>query len=283
MFYRQRRVYRFFFAAIFLLLLFLLFTTWHRDRSFFRFGEFGTGRELPGKVSEGVARSFVDLVKALRPAVVNIRVIPPSERLPKGDWFKFFPPPFGKEEPFEDTLPKFFRGDPSPAPQRLGSGFIVRPEGYILTNYHLLKEKGEIQVFLSDHRSFKAKLVAKSPRNDLALMKIEAKEVLPAAPLGNSDRLEIGEWVLAIGNPFGLEHTVTLGVVSGKGRVLGLGPHDEFIQTDASINPGNSGGPLFNLRGEVVGINTAILAQAQGIGFAIPINLAKKVFSQIEG
>ena len=269
------------FVVLFLLLVILLLTSLNRDRSFLPFGEVWTGRERAGTESDRAIRTFVDLAKALRPVVVNIRVIAPSEKYPKGDWFKFLPPPFEEEDSLKDFMPKFFRDDSALTPQSQGSGFIIRPEGYILTNYHLIGEKGEIQVFLSDRRSFKGKLVAKSPKNDLALVKIETQELFPAAPLGNSDRLEIGEWVLAIGSPFGLEHTVTLGVVSGKGRVLGLGPQDDFIQTDASINPGNSGGPLFNLRGEVVGINTAILAQAQGIGFAIPINLAKKVFSQI--
>ena len=130
-------------------------------------------------------------------------------------------------------------------------------------------------VTVGDKEEYKAQVVGRDPKTDLAVLKIKPKENLPVAQLGNSDQTNVGDWVLAIGNPFGLSHTVTSGIVSAKGRVIGAGPYDNFIQTDASINPGNSGGPLFNMKGEVVGINTAILPYGQGIGFAIPINTAK--------
>jgi serine protease Do len=169
-------------------------------------------------------------------------------------------------------------------PNSLGSGFIISKEGYILTNNHVVSGADEIQVKLSDGRVFDAKVVGFDPKIDIAVIKIAAQGDLPAAVMGNSDALETGEWVVAIGNPFGLTHTVTAGIVSAKGRVIGAGPYDNFIQTDASINPGNSGGPLFNLKGEVVGINTAIVASGQGIGFATPINMAKTAVPQlIEG
>ena len=173
-------------------------------------------------------------------------------------------------------LPKDFKT------QSLGSGFIIRKDGLILTNNHVIEDAEEIMIRLNDEREFKAKVIGKDKKIDIALLKIEDKGELPIAELGDSDKLEIGEWVLAIGNPFGLGHTVTAGIVSAKGRVIGAGPYDDFIQTDASINPGNSGGPLFNMKGEVVGINTAITASGQGIGFAIPINTVKNLLPQIE-
>ena len=163
----------------------------------------------------------------------------------------------------------------------LGSGFIISDEGYILTNNHVVAGADEINVKLSDGREFKGVLKGSDEKLDLALVKITAKDHLPVAPLGDSDAIEVGEWVLAIGNPFGLSQTVTAGIVSAKGRVIGSGPYDDFIQTDASINPGNSGGPLFNAKGEVIGINTAIVAGGQGIGFAIPVNMAKSVITQL--
>jgi serine protease Do len=141
----------------------------------------------------------------------------------------------------------------------------------------------DIKVSLADAGEFDATLVRRAPQTDVALIKIDAKKDLPAAPLGNSDKLRVGEWVIAVGNPFGLGHTVTAGIASAKGRIIGAGPYDDFIQTDVSINPGNSGGPLFNLQGEVVGINAAIVATGQGIGFAIPVNLAKEILPQLRG
>ncbi|MBI3079151.1 MAG: DegQ family serine endoprotease, partial [Deltaproteobacteria bacterium] len=163
----------------------------------------------------------------------------------------------------------------------LGSGVIISKDGYIITNNHVIENATEITVRLSTEKEYKAKVVGRDPKTDIALIQIQNSGDVPLARLGDSDRLEVGEWVMAIGNPFGLGHTVTAGIVSAKGRVIGQGPYDEFIQTDASINPGNSGGPLFNMRGEVVGINTAIVATGQGIGFAIPVNVAKTVVPQL--
>jgi serine protease Do len=189
-------------------------------------------------------------------------------------------------DPFEEFFERFFRGQPGTPgpPQRersLGSGFIISADGFILTNDHVVQEAEEIMVRLGDGRSFIAAVRGRDPKLDLALLKIEAQQ-LPAVRLGDSAQLQVGEWVLAIGNPFGLEQTVTAGIVSAKGRVIGAGPYDDFIQTDASINPGNSGGPLFNARGEVVGINTAIIAGGQGIGFATPISAVQGVLKQLK-
>ena len=146
-----------------------------------------------------------------------------------------------------------------------------------MTNNHVVENASDIKVSLSDKEEYAAKVIGRDPKTDVALIKIDAKKDLPAVALGDSSKLRVGEWVMAIGNPFGLGHTVTTGIVSAKGRIIGAGPYDDFIQTDASINPGNSGGPLFNMNGEVVGINTAIIASGQGIGFAIPINVAKEL------
>jgi len=199
-----------------------------------------------------------------------------------------FPSPFGEEDPFSEFWRRFF-GDPVPrGPHRqksLGSGFVVDREGYILTNNHVVENGDKIVVRLSNEKEFEAKLVGRDAKTDIAVIKIDADIDLSTAPLGDSDQLEVGEWVLAIGNPFGLEHSVTAGIVSAKGRNIGAGPYDNFIQTDASINPGNSGGPLINLRGEVVGINTAIFSRGGGnigIGFAIPINLVKELLPQLK-
>ncbi|MSP39322.1 MAG: DegQ family serine endoprotease [Deltaproteobacteria bacterium] len=181
-----------------------------------------------------------------------------------------------------------FFGQPAPrGPQRQGgqgSGFIIDNNGTILTNYHVVDGAQKIVVTLADGKNYDATVVGKDQKSDLAVIKIDAGRELPAVALGDSDRLEVGEWVMAIGNPFGLDHTVTSGIVSAKGRNIGSGPYDNFIQTDASINPGNSGGPLINLRGEVVGINTAIYSQSGGnigIGFAIPANSVKELLPQL--
>ncbi len=195
----------------------------------------------------------------------------------------------GGMDPFE-----FFfggRGGPGPGqgPQRersmkrqaLGTGVIIDPAGYVVTNEHVIHDADEVRVHLSDDRELKAEVVGRDPKLDIALLRIKSAGGLPFAPLGVSEKLRVGESVLAVGNPFGLGHTVTLGIVSAKARTIGAGPYDDFIQTDASINPGNSGGPLFNWRGEVVGINTAIRAGANGIGFAIPIDEVKNVLPQL--
>jgi serine protease Do len=228
--------------------------------------------------------NFIELAKELRPAVVNI-----STSQVGGGGQQSSPSPFGEEDPFSEFWRRFF-GDPLPrGPFRhqksLGSGFVLDREGYILTNNHVVESGDKIIVRLSNEKEFEAKLVGRDAKTDIAVIKIDAEIDLATAPLGNSDELEVGEWVLAIGNPFGLEHSVTAGIVSAKGRNIGAGPYDNFIQTDASINPGNSGGPLINLRGEVVGINTAIFSRGGGnigIGFAIPINLVKELLPQLK-
>ncbi|MFA7302105.1 MAG: DegQ family serine endoprotease, partial [Candidatus Shapirobacteria bacterium] len=195
----------------------------------------------------------------------------------------------GQANPFKDFFgdeffDKFFGNSPRREfkQRSLGSGLIIDREGYILTNNHVVEKAQTIKVKLSDEKEYDAAIVGRDPKTDIALIKINATQPLPAATFGDSDRLVVGDWVVAIGNPFGLEHTVTAGIVSAKGRVIGAGPYDDFIQTDASINPGNSGGPLLNLKGEVVGINTAIVSGGQGIGFAIPINVAKDMLPQLK-
>ncbi|UQA58796.1 Do family serine endopeptidase [Polyangium aurulentum] len=163
----------------------------------------------------------------------------------------------------------------------LGTGFIIAPDGYVVTNAHVVEGADQVKVRLADEREFEADVVGRDPKLDLALIKLRGAKDLPVAALGTSEQLRVGEHVLAVGNPFGLGHTVTLGIVSAKARAIGAGPYDDFIQTDASINPGNSGGPLFNWRGDVIGINTAIRAGANGIGFAIPVDALKDILPQL--
>jgi len=234
-----------------------------------------------GAFATAASPDFVDLAKKLKPVVVNIstaKTIKPQ---------RHFSSPFGGSphgsDPFQDFFDQFFGDRQRTYKQRsLGSGFIISDEGYILTNAHVVAGADEIKVKLADGRELKGTVKGLDEKLDLALVKIDAKDHLPTARLGDSDALEVGEWVMAIGNPFGLGQTVTAGIVSAMGRVIGSGPYDDFIQTDASINPGNSGGPLFNSRGEVVGINAAIVAGGQGIGFAIPINMAKSIIPQLK-
>ena len=235
---------------------------------------------LPG-LSYGrdlVPLNLPELVKELKPTVVNISTTK-LVRSPLEDFFKNFR---GFRDFFGDEFFRFFPGHPEFRQRSLGSGFIIDQEGYILTNNHVIEKAEEIKVKLHNGKVYDAEVIGRDPKTDIALIKIEADEELPVAKLGDSDKLQVGEWVIAIGNPFGLEHTVTAGIISAKGRVIGAGPYDDFLQTDASINPGNSGGPLFNLKGEVVGINTAIIAGGQGIGFAIPINMAKRLLPQLK-
>ena len=226
------------------------------------------------------------LVKARKDAVVNISTSK-RVRVPGGHP-EVRPGPPGERDPFRDFFERFFGGEGGPREFRqrsLGSGVLINKEGYILTNNHVVENTDEVLVKLADGKEYPAEIVGRDAKTDLALIRIKADHDLPVAPLGDSDKLEQGDWVMAIGNPFGLAHTVTVGIVSGKGRVIGQGPYDDFIQTDASINPGNSGGPLFNMRGEVVGINTAIFSQSggsMGIGFAIPINVAKGIVLQLK-
>ena len=228
-----------------------------------------------------VPANFSDLAEKVRPGVVNIQVV----KKVKNIGFRNFPGnPFGGQNPFGDFFGPFSQGNPPGGFEQrgVGSGFIMNREGYILTNNHVVEEADQIKVKLSNGKEYEGKVVGRDPKTDLALIKIEGSPDLQPLKLGNSEDLKVGSWVVAVGSPFGLEQTVTAGIVSAKGRVIGSGPYDNFIQTDASINPGNSGGPLINLKGEVVGINTAIVAEGQGIGFAIPVNMAKEIASQLQ-
>jgi serine protease Do len=170
-----------------------------------------------------------------------------------------------------------------PTQEGAGSGFILHKDGFIVTNHHVVEGAEEIEVRLSGGESFNAKVIGSDQKTDVALLQLkDGPGNLPYAPLGDSEQIQIGEWVMAIGNPYGLEHTVTVGIVSATGRAIGAGPYDDFIQTDASINPGNSGGPLFNTAGEVIGMNTAIIPGGQGLGFAVPINMIKEILPQLK-
>jgi serine protease Do len=230
-----------------------------------------------------IPENFSVLAKDVSPAVVHIRV---EKSVPGGaaEFRQFENHPFQKDDRFKNFFDHFFGGrSPRDFKQNgLGTGFIIDKDGYIVTNNHVVENAEKIKVVLKDKREFDAEVVGRDPQTDLALIKIDAGGDLPTARLGSSDNLQVGEWVAAIGSPFGLEQTVTAGIVSAKGRVIGSGPYDDFIQTDASINPGNSGGPLINMQGEVVGINTAIIAGGQGIGFAIPIGLANSIIAQLK-
>lgn len=240
---------------------------------------------VPVDSSANELLSLSELVKNLKPSVVNISTTNVVKRRSSPFGGSPFGSPFeGQEDPFEDFFEKFFEGAPQQEFKQsgLGSGFIISEDGFIVTNNHVVEKANDIKIILESGKSYKAEIIGKDPKTDLALLKIEPEEDLPAISFGRSDILDIGDWVVAIGNPFGLGHTVTAGIVSAKGRSLGLGSYDDFIQTDAAINPGNSGGPLFNLDGEVVGVNTAIFARAQGIGFAIPASLAVNVIDQLK-
>jgi serine protease Do len=228
-----------------------------------------------------VPASFSELAKQAQPGVVNIRTVKTVKG--GGRVFRhFFGNPFNPQDPFHNFGPAPDERAPDYKQRSLGSGFIIDRDGYIVTNNHVIEGADEIKVSLADDKEFDAEIVGRDPNTDLALIKIKGASDLVPLKLGDSDKLAVGSWVVAIGSPFGLQQTVTAGIVSAKGRVIGSGPYDDFIQTDASINPGNSGGPLLNMNGEVVGINTAIVAQGQGIGFAIPINLAQGIIGQLK-
>ncbi len=245
----------------------------------------GYGQDLLAK--KVVPESFAELADELGHVAVNIS----TTKIVKGVgrfspfWGKEFRDFFG-----EEFFKRFFGEIPEEQLKQrsLGSGVIVSEDGYILTNNHVIEDAEEILVTMSDKEGYepkKAKIIGRDTKTDIAVIKIDVEKPIQAARLGDSDKLRVGDWVVAIGNPFGLGHTVTAGIVSAKGRVIGAGPYDNFIQTDASINPGNSGGPLFNLDGEVVGVNTAIMSQTGGnigIGFAIPINMAKTIMEQLK-
>jgi Do/DeqQ family serine protease len=212
--------------------------------------------------------AFSNVSKKVTPSVVNISTVSRKKNIQ----------PFFEANPlFED----FFGAPQTRRDKSLGSGFIISKDGFIVTNDHVVRDAESIQVKLSNDKVYDAKVIGGDQKTDIAVIKITATD-LPAAVLGNSDKLEAGQWAIAIGNPFGLDRTMTVGVISATGRSnVGIETYENFIQTDASINPGNSGGPLLNVFGEVIGINTAIVAAGQGIGFAIPINMAKPVFSQL--
>jgi serine protease Do len=221
-----------------------------------------------------VPETFSEVARAVKPAVVNIF----STRIVRAG-------PMGNpNDPFDEFFRRFF-GEMRPQRQQsLGSGFIVSKDGYIVTNAHVVRMADEIRVKLSNREEYDAKLVGVDEKTDVALVRIKPKHELPVARFGDSDTLDVGDWVVAIGNPFGFAQTVTAGIVSAKGRVIGAGPYDDFIQTDASINPGNSGGPLLNTQGEVVGINSAIVSRSGGsvgIGFAIPVNTARRIIDEL--
>ncbi len=227
--------------------------------------------------------SFAELAEKVKHSVVNIS----TTKVIKGHPLEPF---WGPDSPFKDFFgDEFFKRFFGDVPTRkfkthsLGSGFVISKDGYILTNNHVVEKADEIKIKLDNGKEYEAHIVGRDPKTDLALIKVKPDADFPdPAVLGDSDKIRVGDWVIAVGNPFGLGHTVTAGIISAKGRIIGAGPYDDFLQTDAAINPGNSGGPLFNINGEVVGINTAIVARGQGIGFAIPINMAKELLPQLK-
>lgn len=230
-----------------------------------------------------IPESFSKLAETVSPAVVNISTVKTIKG--GGPVFRHFHQnPRGDQDPFKDFFDKFFGNEQQREfkQRSLGSGFIIDNDGYIVTNNHVIANADEIKVKLNSGKEYDAKIIGRDPSTDIALIKIKADSSYSVVKLGDSDALKVGEWVVAIGSPFGLEHTVTAGIVSAKGRVIGSGPYDDFIQTDASINPGNSGGPLINMKGNVIGINSAIIASGQGIGFAVPVNMAKDVIKQLK-
>ena len=230
---------------------------------------------------ETLQATFVGVAQQLGPAVVNIGTVHRSKaRRPIA--------PQPGDDPFlQDFFKQFFGTDtPGQRPEfrqpSLGSGVIIDKRGLVLTNFHVIKGADEISVRLSDKKEYRGKVLGVDPKTDLALVRFDPGHELRVAALGDSDALKVGEWAIAIGNPFGLDQTVTVGVISATGRSdVGVATYENFIQTDASINPGNSGGPLINLKGQVIGINTAIVAAGQGIGFAIPVNMVKRVVDQL--
>jgi Do/DeqQ family serine protease len=238
------------------------------------------GGALPqGKEAPAPENPFVRVAELVTPSVVNISTVSTGKRRGQSELFH----PFGNDPYFRDFFDRFFEGMPRRRQQTsLGSGVVIDRGGLILTNNHVIKDADEITVKFANKQEGKGKVVGTDVKTDLAVIRVDGKTDLPVASLGNSETLRVGEWAVAIGNPFGLDHTLTVGVISATGRSeVGIATYENFIQTDASINPGNSGGPLLNIRGEVIGINTAIVASGQGIGFAIPINMARKVMEDL--
>jgi serine protease Do len=234
-------------------------------------------------------KGFADLVEKLSPAVVNIST---TQKVKSGGVQQMFPalPNTPEFQPFQQFFQQFGQMQQGGKPierevTSLGSGFIIEASGYVITNNHVIEDADEVTVTLPNNDKYKAKIVGRDKKTDLALMKIESKNPLPFVPLGNSDDMRVGDWVIAIGNPYGLGGTVTKGIISARQRSINAGPFDDFLQTDAPINRGNSGGPLFNLQGEVIGINSAIFSPSGGsigIGFAIPTELAKPIIKQLK-
>ncbi len=245
------------------------------------FGALGAdGAANPGDGVTLLPVNFPEIARNARPSVVNIRTVRTVKE--HGGRFHRFR---GEKHPFEEFFGPYFDNDSSREFKQpsLGSGIIIDREGYIVTNNHVIDKADRIEVKLSNEKEYAADVVGRDPNTDLALIRITTSDELTPLPMGDSDALQVGAWVVAIGSPFGLEQTVTAGIVSGKGRIIGSGPYDDFIQTDALINPGNSGGPLLNLKGQVVGINTAIIPRGNGnIGFAIPINMARDILAQLK-
>lgn len=246
-----------------------------------------TAATTASSASQVCLPDFSDLVQKVQPAVVNVWT---TRRV------RTVISPFGDPEllppPFRDFFRRFFPEHPD-FPRRegelkqfsLGSGFIIDPEGIAVTNNHVIQEAEEIKITASDGKSYDVEILGKDPQTDLALLRIKGKGPFPYLQFGDSDATRVGEWVVAVGNPFGLSHTVTVGIISAKGRTIRQGPYDDFLQTDASINPGNSGGPLLNIQGKVIGVNTAIFSrtgQSAGIGFAIPSNIARYVVEELK-
>lgn len=219
--------------------------------------------------------TFAKVAEAIKPAVINITAVGrgagPGGRTPFEEFFG------------EDFFRRFFGDVPERMPQRsLGSGVIVDPTGIALTNAHVVENARDIEVTTLDGNKHKAKVVGIDKKTDLAVLKLDdGKASFNHARLGDSDKMQVGDWVIAVGSPFGLQATVTAGIISAKARQIGQGPFDDFLQTDAAINPGNSGGPLVNMQGEIIGINTAIVAGGSGIGFAIPSNMARKIYTEL--
>jgi Do/DeqQ family serine protease len=237
----------------------------------------------PINTADALQAAFVSVADRVRPAVVHIGTV----QVAKGQRPPLAPGPFAQDPFFKDFFDQFFGKTPG-APRGefrqpgLGSGVIIDKRGYVLTNFHVIRGADAVTVRLSSKQEYRGRTVGVDPKTDLAVVRFEPDHEPTVATLGNSDALRVGEWAIAIGNPFGLDQTVTVGVVSATGRAdVGISSYENFVQTDASINPGNSGGPLVNLRGEVIGINTAIVATGQGIGFAIPANMARRITTQL--
>jgi Do/DeqQ family serine protease len=236
----------------------------------------------PLNTADALQAAFVNVAERVRPAVVHIGTV----QLARPRRPQVTPGPLADDPVFKDFFDQFFgRSTPgSPGEYRtpgLGSGVIVDKRGYVLTNFHVIRGADAVTVRLSTKEEYRGRIIGTDTKTDLAVIRFDPDRELTTASLGNSDALRVGEWAIAIGNPFGLDQTVTVGVISAVGREAGIATYENFIQTDASINPGNSGGPLVNLRGEVIGINTAIVAAGQGIGFAIPANMVKRITAQL--